>query len=218
MPQTRRKRLDSTAGSRIFRPTIQSRNAAMNIRSIGSKLALGASLFAFAACSSLKVGPAQGDAALAGRTTYRSVPDLTADAAGGTANLGYWRDRIAASVSTSLDRKGFRQAATGKPDLYVAFHFVTKRGATVTTFNNYSGYRLPASMAKRSSDIALIGDHSGGTNAVGTLIIDLIDPAKKEVVWRGWGRGPLRPDLLPDTREHRIDLVVEKILKPVAKR
>jgi hypothetical protein len=48
-----------------------------------------------------------------------------------------------------------------------------------------------------------------GTTEEGTLIVDIIDPVKKEIIWRGWARSQLH---LKADREQRIHEVVSRIL------
>ena len=46
---------------------------------------------------------------------------------------------------------------------------------------------------------------------VGTLIIDLVDAGKKQLVWRGTASKTLEPDASPETKEKNINEAVQKM-------
>jgi Domain of unknown function (DUF4136) len=97
-----------------------------------------------------------------------------------------------------------------KADLLVAFHVVLRQGEYVTIFDNYSGYKLPAAKAA-SAGTAKLGASSNGQAKIGTLVIDVIDPGSKTIIWRGWGRADV--NLTPGQTEQLIQKITAKILR-----
>ena len=47
----------------------------------------------------------------------------------------------------------------------------------------------------------------------GTLLLDLIDPESKQLIWRGTGQTRLRDLKTPEEREARVREVVDRILE-----
>jgi hypothetical protein len=92
----------------------------------------------------------------------------------------------------------------------VAFHVVLRKGEYVTIFDNYSGYKLPAAKAA-STGIAKLAAAPNGQAEIGTLVIDIIDPASKSIIWRGWGKADV--DRTPAQTEQLIQKLVPEILR-----
>jgi hypothetical protein len=104
------------------------------------------------------------------------------------------RDRVA----SDLQSKGLTQSADN-PDLVVAYHTKTEQKTDVTDWG-YGGY------------------YWGGPGGVtvdqytqGTLLIDLIDPKTKQVVWRGTASAIVNHPDNPDTG--KIASAVDKLMK-----
>lgn len=113
--------------------------------------------------------------------------------------------RVRAAIDRVLASKGYRAAATGTtPDFLVGYHAVVRRKTSSQTINRWYGYRA--------------GGWRGGPQTTahdydqGTLLIDIIDPATMQLLWRGTGTGAVEPQASPETREQRINDAVERIL------
>jgi Domain of unknown function (DUF4136) len=135
------------------------------------------------------------------RTSFAFVPQLNQEAAAAVSNASFWQSRIEAAITSVLEQKGYRQSAqVRKADLLVAFHVVLRQGEYVTIFDNYSGYKLPSARAA-SAGIAKLAAAPNGQAEIGTLVIDIIDPATKTIIWRGWGRADVKKN--PEEKEIR---------------
>ncbi len=103
--------------------------------------------------------------------------------------------RIRAAVEQELGARGFRRASTEEPDFQLHYHVIFKE-------------KLVAS----GSDFGYLGyqhrRHGTGFRfsvrqyPVGTILIDVIDPGRDQLVWRGWLAGRNR-DGHYDEREIR---------------
>ncbi|MDX2436348.1 MAG: DUF4136 domain-containing protein [Acidobacteriota bacterium] len=87
--------------------------------------------------------------------------------------------RIASSMETSLEGKGFTPTTPREADLLVTFYTAVRKRVTVNGGGWY-GYRRPY--------------WGGGVTYVnsypeGTLVIDVIDRKSRNLVWRGVGAG-----------------------------
>jgi len=156
---------------------------------------IGTVVFALFGCSTQQLGipevqsPKLADSSISHRSSFAFVPHLNQEAAAAVSNTAFWQKQISEAIASVLTQKGYRSTPmVRKADLLVAFHVVLRQGEYVTVFNNYSGYKLPAAEAA-SAGIAQLAAEPNGQAAIGTLVIDIIDPVSKTVVWRGWGRG-----------------------------
>ena len=135
------------------------------------------------------------------RASFAFVPHLNREAAAAVSNAPFWQSRIEAAITSVLQRKGYRESAqVRKADLLVAFHVVLRQGEYVTVFDNYSGYKLPTARAA-SAGIAKLAAAPNGQAEIGTLVIDIIDPDTKTIIWRGWGRADVKKN--PEQKEIR---------------
>jgi uncharacterized protein DUF4136 len=113
--------------------------------------------------------------------------------------------RIQAAIRTALDGRGYRQVVEGKADFEVAYHVAIDRKLDAhTIYTGYGPYR---------------GGGMGGTQTVvdsydvGTLMIDVIDPATNSVTWRGTAQTRLQDLQTPEEREKRVQEVVDGVLE-----
>ncbi|MCC9166526.1 DUF4136 domain-containing protein [Pontibacter harenae] len=122
---------------------------------------------------------------------------------------------VKAAVATELVRDGLRPADVGEtPDLMIAYDIALdppqqpiNEAAYAPGFGyGYSywyGYRYDYGFTNLP-DFQRISDY-----ALGTLVIDLIDPDTNEVVWRGWAVSVIDP---LDIKEGTISRVVASIM------
>lgn len=113
--------------------------------------------------------------------------------------------RVRAAIDRVLASKGYRAAAPGTTaDFLVGYHAVVRQRTSAQTINRWYGYRV----------VTLPG--GPGTHAhdydEGTLLIDVLDPATMQLLWRGSGTGVVDPQASPEKREQRINDAVERIL------
>jgi len=167
---------------------------------------LGTLAIALAGCSTVQEAtsveiqsPQLSANAVGQRASFAFVPHLNQEAAAAVSNASFWQNQIEAAIASNLEQKGYRQSAqVRKADLLVAFHVVLRQGEYVTIFDNYSGYKLPAARAA-SAGIAKLAAAPNGQAEIGTLIIDIIDPSTKTIIWRGWGRADVKKS--PEQKE-----------------
>ncbi len=158
------------------------------------------------------------DANFAGRTTFRFVPDKSLTAAEAVSNSAYWRNQIGQDIVAALNAKGYRFFPTRQTDFLVAFHIVLKEGESVTTLDNYSGYSLSPGEETQADLARFQNPKRPGEAASGTLIIDLIDPRQRRIIWRGYSTAALDRSLPTDKLRARVKAVIEKTLADLPSR
>ena len=121
-------------------------------------------------------------------------------------------NRIVAALETELAAKGLTKSA--KPDVVVVYHVATDKQQDVTAYSSgYGGgygaygYRYGGGWGTTTTDVHV------RQILVGTLMIDVADETKKEMVWRGVGVKEIDTNAKADKRDKNIASAVKKILK-----
>jgi Domain of unknown function (DUF4136) len=128
--------------------------------------------------------------------TYNFASELGTDRAGySTLVTGHFKR----AVSREMEARGYSQA-TDKPDLLVNFFTSVREGTevsrtpSVTIGTGYYGYRsgLYTAWPLYGTDVTTI------TYQVGTASIDVIDAARRQLIWEGVAEGRLTDKMLND--------------------
>ncbi len=154
-----------------------------------------ASLVVVAGCSTMAVNSDYDREADFGK--YRSYQWLARS--GNTPVSPLTDKRIRTAVDGEMAAKGYRKSDDGKPDLWIAYKAFVRNRVDVSTYTY--GYWGP--------------DRGGAYVDVdrykeGTLVLDVVDPEKSQLVWRGWARGVVGRRSDP---EARIKEAVHKIME-----
>ena len=115
------------------------------------------------------------------------------------------RKRIQSALEVELRKDGLVESEDGQPDIFVVFHATIKDKVQLDTTYGYApGYRR-----HRRYPVAY-GVATVRTYEEGTLIVDIIDARKNELVWRGWVSDAVGN---PKKMETRINKAVKKLFK-----
>lgn len=122
-------------------------------------------------------------------------------------------DRISAAIDSAMTAKGFTKS--DKPDVFVVYHVAFDKTKDISTYSSgYGGGYGPYGWGYG-------GGWAGGTTStqvrdilIGTLVIDLADSAKKQMVWRGMAtKEGIDVQAKPEKRDKNIINAVNKIFK-----
>ena len=120
-------------------------------------------------------------------------------------------DRIVGAIETQLKEKGFTKSDSG-PDVFVVYHVAFDKEKDISTYSSgYGGGYGPygwgwgGGMTTTSTQVRDI--------LVGTLVIDVADAKKSQVVWRGMGVKEVNTQANPEKRDKSINEAVKKIFK-----
>ncbi len=122
---------------------------------------------------------------------------------------GLVEERIRAALEKHLAALGFERSATGTPDFRVGYHAAVEDKVDVQTINRAYGYG-PGWGAGRG---LMTSDTYVRQYEQGTLIVDIVDPRTKRLVWRGSAQAEVYSYATPEQREARIDDAVGQILE-----
>ena len=90
------------------------------------------------------------------------------------------RTRVEDAIRSELAARKFRDAGSGTPDFYVAYHGGTQDRETIETY----GYNAGMWLNSGGGDVHLFGaDNKVYTE--GTLVLDIVDAKSRQLVWRG---------------------------------
>jgi hypothetical protein len=116
-------------------------------------------------------------------------------------------NRIVAAIESELAAKGLT-ASADKPDVTVIYHAAFDKKQDITAFSTGGGpyaYRWGGGWGTTDVRVNEI--------LVGTLVIDIADANKNEVVWRGMGVKEVDVQAKAEKRDKNINGAVKKILK-----
>ncbi len=120
--------------------------------------------------------------------------------------------RIQNAVDGELIGRGYRRTDAGVPDFYITYSVTSLRRTDITSTGDpyshryFSGYR-----AYRNHGVGVEAQTSHWIES--TIVLDVIDAATGEVVWRGWATADLDTNPSPDRVSYYVERAVAKILK-----
>jgi hypothetical protein len=153
-----------------------------------------------AGCASLNIGSYSSRLDVATYRTYAWGPaDAAATGDPRLDNNPFFVERLQVEVERALARKGFAKTTTEAPEVLLHYH------ASVTQELNLNG-----------TDGQKYGEDGPRPFVYekGTIVVDLVDPQTRNLVWRGWAEGAI--DNVIDNQEwmeERIDKAVARIME-----
>ncbi len=185
----------------------------------------------FAGCATLQVRTDydQG-ASFTPLSTYEWVDQEPAAGGNPAVNSPLLGRHIQESVDDELGRMGYSKAESGTPDFRIAYRVTAQERARANSYGygggygyssyhpGFYGFRFYRSRYFRPYyGYGYSGGGYGGGGYVreylrGTLVLDIIDVRKDELIWRGWGTKSLDADPRPEKVRMYVDEAVAEIL------
>jgi hypothetical protein len=109
---------------------------------------------------------------------------------------------IKQAIDTQLASKGLTKVATDKADLYVGYQVAVDQERQWNGYGMGGGLRWGGMATATSSTIN-----------VGTLVVDMYDPAAKQLVWTGRANKTLDPSSNQEKNEKNLNRAMAKLLK-----
>jgi hypothetical protein len=124
--------------------------------------------------------------------------------------------QIKAAIDAELAKKGLSKTDDDKADLYVGYQLALGQEKQLNSYNTGGGgwgygARWGGGMTTTTTS----------TIHIGTLVLDMYDPAAKQLVWRGQAQKTIDANAKPDKRQKNLAKAVAKLLKnypPAAKK
>lgn len=125
-------------------------------------------------------------------------------------------NRIHEAVNTELAARGFRKVSSD-PDFLVAYHVSLDKRRSVQTLNSYYGYGPGWSYGYGASYRPGYWAGAPETYAYeyeeGTLILDIVNPANKELIWRGSAQDEVNFKSTPEKDQTQLNEAVHQMLE-----
>jgi hypothetical protein len=121
--------------------------------------------------------------------------------------------RIRKAVHETLATKGFSEVDRKEADVLVSYHINVENKLDVQTIQRGYGYGYGGGGRYRS-----YGGGAGYSDTYvteyeeGTFLLDLVEPNRMELVWRGSAQSRITQQSTPEKREERVREVVGKVL------
>lgn len=110
---------------------------------------------------------------------------------------------IKQSIDSQLASKGFTKTDGDKADLYVGYQTAVDQQKQWNAYGMGGGIRFGGGMATAQSS----------TINVGTLVVDVYDPATKQLVWTGSATKTLDPSGNQEKNQKNLNKAMQKLLK-----
>lgn len=126
--------------------------------------------------------------------------------------------RIHTAIDTGLQSAGYSMAEPAAADFLVSYYVTIENMTSVTYINNYWGYG-PGRGSRRHYNRARPGFYPVYSRPVvseyeqGTLILDIIQPQGRRLVWRGSASQQLDYSADPEARQEKLNTTVSAILE-----
>jgi len=130
---------------------------------------------------------------------YRSYKWVSVDGAQQVDQI--LEQQIRSAVDKQLASKGFTKKDGDPVDMYVGYQVAMDQEKELNAWGA-PGWRFNGMASVTTSTVD-----------VGSLAIDVYDPAKKELVWRGAATETVSKSGSPDKKQERLDKAMEKLLK-----
>lgn len=173
-----------------------------------TQLGLAAVLFAvvITGCATMNLATDYDPSAnFSGLKTYAWVPSPSRGPDDPRVDNTLLESRIHAAVDSALAAKGYRQDTSGKPDFLVGYHAAVRDKMDVYAMNDMYGYRRGWGWGV--SDVQVYQYEEG------SLVLDVVDPTTKQLLWRGSAQAEVNRRLAPEAREQRIQEAVRRLLE-----
>jgi len=111
--------------------------------------------------------------------------------------------QIKIAIDQQLASKGLTKTDSDKADLYIGYQVSIDQEKQWNAYGGGVGWRMGGMASATSTTIQN-----------GTLILDIYDPATKQLVWRGTATKTLNPSNNPDKNQQNLNKAMAKLLKP----
>ncbi len=113
--------------------------------------------------------------------------------------------QIKQALEKALTASGLTRATGEQADLFIAYQ------VAVTQERQWNTYNMGGPYAHRWG--GGMGTATSSTINIGTIALDMYDPAAKELVWKGQASKTLSGEKNPEKRQKNLDKAMAKLLK-----
>jgi hypothetical protein len=151
-----------------------------------------------------------------GLKTFAWVPDMKQESKDPRIDNSLTDSRIREAVEKALTAKGYQKSDAGQPDFWVAYQAAIEEKLD-TRMTNFP-YSIPSTRDIANGNFArdLSWAHGGSQTFLnqyeeGTLILDIVEPKDRKLMWRGTAKATLVAGQDPEKKEARLNEGIRKI-------
>jgi hypothetical protein len=174
---------------------------------------------ALGGCSTLEVQTDYDPTAdFSGFKTWAWVPGRQAETGDPRLDNAILDGRIRRAVEIQLAEQGFQKASASEPDFLVGYLAAIEGKLDVQTVDRYYGYGPGPARSYRYPPRWRSGGVYGSETYVyeyeeGTLILDVVSPRTRQLVWRGSATAEVNQTADQERRDERLREAVRKMLE-----
>jgi len=109
---------------------------------------------------------------------------------------------IKQSVDSQLAAKGLTKTESDSANMYVGYQIAVDQEKQWNAYGMGGGIRFGG-----------MGTATSSTINVGTLVLDMYDPASKQLIWTGQATKTIDPSSKPEKNEKNLNKAMEKLLR-----
>lgn len=113
--------------------------------------------------------------------------------------------RVRSAVDTQLAKRDYRRVPPEAADFLVSYHAALEKKIEVDTIYSTAGHGAGGSVVESE---AVEREYEQGT-----LLLDVVDPKTRQLLWRGSASAEIGPDDAPEERRKRIEKAVAGMLE-----
>ena len=110
--------------------------------------------------------------------------------------------QIKQAIDAQLATKGLTKTDSDKADLYIGYQVSVQKQEQWNAYSMGGGYRWGGGMATATST----------TINIGTLVLDMYDPATKQLVWTGRATKTIDPGKSQEKKQKNLNNAMKKLL------
>jgi hypothetical protein len=167
-----------------------------------------------AGCSSMKIDFIHdADANFKKPRTYEWMPRKTPHTVDSRVNEAFLGQAVTRATEYYLATKGYSKALQGA-SYRLGYHLAIKEHMDIQHVNGYYGYRVARGPGWRRRGVYPVDMlNYDDTYEVGTLILDVVDAASNQLIWRGTATARLNLERTYSQKGERIRAAIKKILE-----
>lgn len=119
--------------------------------------------------------------------------------------------QIRNATENQLSAFGFVKESSNQPDFLIVYHAAIDKGIDVVELDNF--YLSDPPNRYHHGWSSGRGQTYVFEYDLGTLILDFLDPKTKKIIWRGSVQAEVNRTALPQERETRINVAIQKMLE-----
>jgi len=140
--------------------------------------------------------------------TYKWVPIKDAQQLNQLAD-----QQLKTTVDAELAKKGLSKSENDNADLYIGYQVALNQEKQFTSFDSGWGYGPGWGGGWYGAGGGGMSTTTSSTINIGSVDLDMYDPAAKKLVWRGTASKTIDPKAKPEKRQKNLQKGVAKLLK-----